>query len=690
MNRDHSDDLAALTAQCEREPLHIPGAIQPAGCLLSVDDTLSRIWQVSANIDRWLGINAQQALGATLSDVLGADPVAQLHRLLSTDADTPVGLTYSRQVTSTGETKRFRLTAYRQQQRIVIELEPLFGVEETSLLPALNAWLGRVAGMEQVDALLTLLTQAVRDLTGHDRVMVYRFDGDWNGTVVAESRSEQASPYLGHSFPSSDIPTQVRRLYLCNPVRSIPDATAAAVPLIPAMDPQLNVPLDLSDGVLRAVSPWHLRYMRNMGVGASLSVAIHDEDRLWGLVACHGLSPGRQSPLVRDAAQALVQVAGQRLFLLQARRETAFLQRVHNCRELITGERDAMLQEPLSLLERQGPRWLALFRACGVAIVHHDKVAGIGALPAQKALLATADWLETHHRSSQAWCSQHLAGTPLAAQLGPGRCCGLLAVPLPVDAERPGWLLLFREEQIRHYRWAGRLEAIRQTQGESVALTPHRSFELWSEKIREHSEPWLALEKQAALDIGEDVAVTILVQAIHALNGRLLRANRQLEDLASTDSLTRAWNRYRIEQALNVRLQAAEQGGQPFALLLLDVDFFKRINDTHGHQAGDRVLTTLAETIGGSLRSTDLLGRWGGEEFMVLGTDCCTADDGLCLAERIRQRVENTDFGEMGPVTVSIGVSLWRPGDNGKQLLERADRALYAAKNAGRNRVVLE
>ncbi|WP_298722586.1 sensor domain-containing diguanylate cyclase [uncultured Oceanisphaera sp.] len=679
-------ELTALQAQCNREAVHAPGAIQPAGCLLSLDHELAVIVQISANIEQVLGISVSQALQATPSQLLGARLINRLRQELQQRERLPGTLTIHRQIN--GCRCRFRLIAYRHRQRVLIELERVGGMTEQRLLPAVNEWLTRIAGAETEDTLLQLLVEAVRSLTGHDRVMVYRFDADWHGTVVAESRSEQASGYLGHSFPASDIPPQVRGLYLINPVRSIPDATVAAVPLVPAVDPEYPEPLDLSPGVLRAVSPRHLDYMCNMGVQAALSVAIQGDSGLWGLLACHGLAPTSLSPLVRDAVYTLVQMTTQRLFLLKSRDETAYLRRVQECRELL-GEAQTGFQEPGELLQHRSKEWLDVFNAGGVALIHNGRICSSGQVPSKDELSRVGAWLNAHHQGSGVWCSQHLASTPLSDVCGRPEYAGLLAVPLPVDAKQRDWLLLFRAERLKSYRWAGRLEAMSQMEDGQRILSPQRSFETWVEEVHEQSDPWLPREQRAALDIGEDVTVAILVKAISDLNNRLTQVNRRLEGIATTDALTRVWNRYRIEQAIETDIGLAVRLGQPLALLMLDVDFFKRINDRHGHETGDAVLATLAEVITRTLRDNDCLGRWGGEEFVILASGC-GLDDGKALAERIRQAVGATDFGAAGRVTISLGVSQWRPGDDRKSLVERADTAMYAAKQTGRNRVMTE
>lgn len=133
----------------------------------------------------------------------------------------------------------------------------------------------------------------------------------------------------------------------------------------------------------------------------------------------------------------------------------------------------------------------------------------------------------------------------------------------------------------------------------------------------------------------------------------------------------------------------AERYGHAFSLVLFDIDHFKQVNDTYGHDEGDQVLETLVNSIQFCLREGDHFGRWGGEEFMVLlpGTDLDGATE---FAERMRERVAATDFRLQDPVTISLGVAEWSPGNNFKNLLVRADSAMYKAKTGGRDRVVAD
>ena len=174
---------------------------------------------------------------------------------------------------------------------------------------------------------------------------------------------------------------------------------------------------------------------------------------------------------------------------------------------------------------------------------------------------------------------------------------------------------------------------------------------------------------------------------------RIAALVEESQRLATIDSLTGLMNRRAFTAAAVRELARSQRHGNPFCLLLLDVDHFKVINDRRGHPSGDAVLTNIGRLLGRELRKADFSGRWGGEEFVVVLTET-TAASGTGGAERIRAAIaamnlKDTD-GEPIPVTVSIGLTAYREGDNVDTLVKRADQAMYEAKSSGRNRVILE
>lgn len=175
-------------------------------------------------------------------------------------------------------------------------------------------------------------------------------------------------------------------------------------------------------------------------------------------------------------------------------------------------------------------------------------------------------------------------------------------------------------------------------------------------------------------------------EAAEAAIDALASVNAKLRRLATTDDLTGATNRRRLEDAVEAELARARRTGQPVALIMFDIDYFKRVNDSFGHQIGDRTLVELTHLVSLHLRSFDVLARWGGEEFIVMAPNCdCAA--AMKLAERLRDLVAEYRFPEVGQITVSLGVTEFRADERFEDGLKRVDDAMYQTKNGGRNAV---
>ena len=193
----------------------------------------------------------------------------------------------------------------------------------------------------------------------------------------------------------------------------------------------------------------------------------------------------------------------------------------------------------------------------------------------------------------------------------------------------------------------------------------------------------------AILDAANEISMARMRDSLEQLqqtNQELQQNLLALDQLASTDKLTGTWNRRRLEDALFNEMDRLRRYAHPLSLLVIDIDFFKKVNDLHCHAVGDRVLVTLAAVLQSSLRATDSLTRWGGEEFVVLcpNTTLVTA---AMLAERLREGVANAPFPELDQVTVSVGVAECLVSETWEQWFKRADAALYRAKASGRNQV---
>lgn len=194
------------------------------------------------------------------------------------------------------------------------------------------------------------------------------------------------------------------------------------------------------------------------------------------------------------------------------------------------------------------------------------------------------------------------------------------------------------------------------------------------------------------LQIDEECILVLEKSSVseHDLEMRTLKRRiQELERTSASDRLTGAWNRAHFDHVINIELGRSVRYRQPVSLIFFDIDHFKRVNDTYGHALGDRVLCELVKVMNNNIRTSDMLFRWGGEEFAILATSTHYRAAGT-LAETLRQKIASHVIEDVGNITISLGVAEYVSGENEESWFKRADAALYQAKNSGRNRVVVD
>ncbi|WP_432562076.1 SpoIIE family protein phosphatase [Kineococcus sp. SYSU DK003] len=476
--------VADLTT-CESEPIHVPGAIQPHGVLLAVDRSTRRVVVASRNAIELFGDRLGRVPRATLTELMGPELAGRISEAESLDnleeplhAELEVG----------GQAVAVDVVLHASGDRLVVEVEPTpapdggVGVSYR----ATRAAVGRLAGSADVTVLCDRLAREIRILTGFDRVMVYRFDAQWNGEVVAEDRRADLNAFHGLRYPASDIPAQARRLYTENWTRLIADVGYVPSQLQPLLDPGTGAPLDLSHSVLRSVSPIHIEYLKNMGVDASMSVSLIVEGRLWGLVACHHYrGPHRPSYDARSAAEFLGQTASQLIAERVRSRERDQALAAQELMSEVLASVSASGREPLAtLIEDQ--RLLQLLDAGGAAAWDGHQLRTCGQVPPYATLRRIARVLS--RQDGAATFTDHLS------LLDPGLAdvADLAAGALRVGIDGDGWLLWVRPEQPQVVDWGGdphNAEIARQ-EGSQVRISPRLSFEKWREVVLGRSTPW--------------------------------------------------------------------------------------------------------------------------------------------------------------------------------------------------------
>ncbi|WP_159704409.1 ATP-binding protein [Massilia sp. 9I] len=464
---------------CADEPIHIPGSVQPHGALLffTLDGALEG-W--SANAPAMLGLALE--LGAPYAAL--ALPPAALELLLDYVGPGDPDVTPSMVPVSIGGAD-FDCIVHAAFRRVVAEFEQRIVAADQVAQFAVRAHtsIDRLRRQKTIEGLLSSAVDQIREFTGFDRVMAYRFRPDDSGDVVAESRRADIVPYLGQRYPASDIPAQARRLYVLNTLRSIIDVNDTMVPLLGAPD---ALPLDMSHGVLRSVSPIHIEYLKNMGVGASMSVSIVINGRLWGLIACHHMARRLVPYSIRMAADVLAQVMASTIHSIESRLETGMIERSASTRTKLV--EDLLLEDdPLETFGRFSDAILGATEAQAQLTSYYNKVQVRGDVPADLAEAIIASLPEGAH---DLVAREKLDDWPEAIRERLGKWVGMLA--LPFDAPANGWCVLLRVEQIEQVAWGGRPEKTTAIGPLGARLTPRGSFDAWYETVRGHAHPWEA------------------------------------------------------------------------------------------------------------------------------------------------------------------------------------------------------
>lgn len=501
------DDLAV----CAREPIHVPGAIQPHGTLLALSPDNWSVAYLSANSEDFFGQDVQLAAKLQGSVASSFSQLATWHP--SAEGSLEFVLPDANLV----------CTAHRSNEYVIVEAEPVGEQPLDAVFSSLRSFTRRLAGEPDIENSLSAAAQFIQGLSGFDRVLVYRFDADWNGQVVAEAGNDDLPSYLYLRFPNSDIPAQARALYTTNRLRIIPDVNYHPVPLIRADGLSVNRPLDLSFAQLRSVSPVHLEYMRNMGTGSSMSVSIVVEGQLWGLISCHSAGPHHVAKAIRDTCDMVAQSLAMRIEALQ-RAETSV-------RRVALGQVTSALLSNMA----KGPDWrvelmhdarllLDQVGACGAVLWSEDSGLSAGGSPQLTDVKPLVAWLASSDVEFYATASLSAVYPAAAAFADIGS--GILAVRL--SKLRQDWLIWFRPEVVRSVKWGGNPHKSVQ---ESGRIHPRRSFEAWQEQVRQHSLPWDEVTTEAAQNLRQAIVGIVLRKAeeLAEISDELQRSNKELE-----------------------------------------------------------------------------------------------------------------------------------------------------------------
>ncbi|MEG4339427.1 EAL domain-containing protein [Microcoleus sp. D3_18_C2] len=585
----------------------------------------------------------------------------------------------------------------------------------------LNRITNRIRNSLELQEILTTTAREIRSFLESDRVKVYRFEADGSGEVIAESINGDNLPsMLGLRFPPGDIPHSAREMFLKARQRVIVDVELKHQTINRLDCPDTGQTLAVEDISYRPVDPCHAEYLKAMGARSSLTVPILHQNHLWGLLVSHHSQPKRFSDRELKMVQLLVDqlsiAIAQSFLLSQARqqaRDEAVINQItsllHSPLEL-NEIRKAVLEQTVKHLRGSGGRLYiaaefgdrpALLYTCGQQPADID----LELSPFWQQIMGRAnqdDRSQTANHTSQLGIfenlySQHYSSIDtnissflvphlyaisdiskepqlksVSANLVAASIRSFLAVPLQYRQQCIGCLTVFRSPIQTEILWAGRCSS------DARNDRPRQSFAAWKEIKTGEAQKWTSEEQKLAQSLGTHLYMAVMQRRVEAM----------IRHQASHDPLTGLPNRLLFNERLSLALASAHQNGEMLAVIFLDLDRFKNVNDTLGHPVGDLLLQSVSRRLTNCLRVGDSMARWGGDEFTVLLYNINTPEEATKICQLIIQSL-STPFDFEGLelyIKASLGIALAPyDGEDAETLLKNADAAMYKAKQKGRN-----
>lgn len=473
---------------CDQEPIHIPGSVQPHGCLLAVDLGSLKIKFCSGNADEiFEGPGHEQLLDKSVLDFMTPEDA----RLISDLSNLSALKTLSLKLSFGKEA--FECMAHISGNYLILESDKKdTTVERPDILELSKEFVSYIEETHTLNELCHRVAEGTRKITGYDRVMIYRFDEQYNGEVISESKSEHLESFLGLHYPHTDIPVQARELYIRNQLRIIVDVNYVPVPIFTTIQEAGNQTLDLSISALRSVSPIHVQYLHNMGVGATLTISLMHKQKLWGLVACHHYSPKYLSYETRMAAKLLGHFITSQIDTRLLNEEYKTAREVNEAVDRLSSEKPALNRDSFKKIVAD-PRLLAVCNASGVSILLNDMVYTGGVTPAGEEIKRLAGILADHSVHGGFFTNSIIRQLPELQFI----CENLPGVNyISLDKASPDCIIWYRHETVREVNWAG--DPAKSIEKDQNGLSPRKSFELWRETVKHQSKPWLKSELSAA------------------------------------------------------------------------------------------------------------------------------------------------------------------------------------------------
>jgi light-regulated signal transduction histidine kinase (bacteriophytochrome)/CheY-like chemotaxis protein len=535
---------ATDVTNCDREPIHIPGAILPHGAMLVLDSETLDIVQVAGDVTGLLGKSLEALLGHSAATVFRPEQIEGL-RSLSVNAPLLKPRHMLDPQLRVAADRPLDASLHRSDGALVLEFEAAdiadrFAADPLAAVHEMVEGLDRAAS---IVALCQIAAERVRDVAKYDRVLVYRFMEDESGWVIAESKRDGLAPFLDLHYPAADIPKQARALYVRNGLRLITQVNYEPARLVPTDNPISGKPLDMSQAVLRDVSPIHREYLRNMGIDASMSISIIIGGELWGLIACHHYSPRRLPRHLRAVCELFGSLFSYQLEVFEKRehfnaRLTSRMVLQNLMLNLASADDYArgLTEQSPNLLDyiHGGAASLDGHQNGGVAVSVKGELTFLGTTPNSKQIAGLVDWLNLQMPGMEGvYATDRLGEFWEPAKAFAAVASGLLVISVSPDPS--DYIIWFRPELVGTALWAGEPGKTLVQGRDGDILRPRRSFEVWKEAVRGRGLPWSPSDLDAARDLRTSLLNVVLKRITDAARERKLAADRDQLLMAELD-----------------------------------------------------------------------------------------------------------------------------------------------------------
>jgi len=519
---------------CDHEPIHIPGQIQSHGFLLAVDEALI-IRYSSDNTSLYIPGFPDNGLGQSLEhiELLFGDmyPTGMISQLIKRGQGT--GFERVNPIPAEIAGKPYFVIISKSGAYFLIEFEQAESNFDLDVQSVMGSSIAGILSFRKTEELLSHSAKQVKQVISFDRVMIYRFADDGHGEVVAESKNDDLEPWLGLHYPASDIPKQARALYKLNLTRLIADVDTTPSKISTAADSATD--LDLTYSQLRAVSPIHIQYLKNMGVASSFSISLIYKGELWGLIACHNYTPRFIDYKSREYAKLIGQILSSALEFRQDE-ETQIAENLLKtnldklARQLLETDNieSALTGMPLTILNA--------LNATGAVLAFDKKLYKLGITPDGEDLLELFHWINTTIKEPVFYTANLSAEYP-AALAYRDIASGMLVSVL--SKELGDYMVWFKPEQIKNINWAGNPEKPVEINASGIMqISPRNSFEAWAETVTGVAEKWSEVEITGVTRLKDDINFGIQQKAgaMRLMNERLRLAYEELETFSYTIS----------------------------------------------------------------------------------------------------------------------------------------------------------